>query len=1028
MLGVTSGRGHPSAEKGRRFVLKNAKLWSGLTSLFAVILVITLIGGTLANANQAYINNTLGIDTARVVEKGEAPADTTYFKSQFGAFDDPEAQAKAIEAALEQNRNEMREGAALLLNKDGALPLTEAKKVTVLGHGAVDPAYQASSAGTKVKNGAVNSVDLKAALEGQGFEVNGTLWTGLQGGTAARGVLSTTPWGGASIQVNGSAAGTEENRAFYEQYTDSFADYSDAAIVVFTREGAEGTDLLMKDKDDEGGKEGSISSLALHKNERDLLELARANFGKVIVLLNSPYQMEVHEIAEYADAILYIGYPGHQGFVGVAEILRGAVNPSGKLTDTYATNSLSAPSVVNSGTDSPLFANVDEIHSVIGTDESADYMSFQAESIYIGYRYYETRYADAVMGQGNASDKAGALPGAEKWDYAAEVQYPFGFGLSYTTFEQTLDSVTVAEDQITAKVTVKNTGSVAGKDVVQLYVQTPYGAYEKEHKVEKSAIALAGFGKTGLLQPGASETVTITVDKYLLASYDMTANGGEGGYILSEGDYYLAIGSDVHDALNNVLAAQGYTAANGMTAEGVSAKSYKWNQGFDSEKYLHGENGVAVSNQFEDCDLNHWVPGAGTYLSRSDWAGTYPVSQTVVSATKEMMDILDGEWYEKPADAPSFAEVAGKFGVDSGLNLAAMKDIPLSDTETWDKFIYQLKIEDLPNATAESFSCPAVGELSPSFAVGDGCDSVGGNYPLPIKVNGEDITVPTTRYCSNPIMVGSFNYDIIANRGTMMGEDGLWSKFMINYNVGNDLHRTPFGGRNFEYMSECPILNYLAGAAEVIAMEKTGSHAAPKHFVGNDQEFYREGIVCFFNEQAFREGNLKAFEGSVRVANAGGIMQSFERLGLKWSSSNYAMNTTVLRGEWGWQGAIDTDAAPCFGEYTDGGFKNHAAEVLAAGTQEWCLDGVGGHGTWVLNKARETDDGHLLNLLKEAAISWEYAISRSVITNGYSSTAVIEHITPWWANAITAAQYCSGVLAALCLVMLVLSKMKKKAN
>ena len=188
MLGVTSGRGHPSAEKGRRFVLKNAKLWSGLTSLFAVILVITLIGGTLANANQAYINNTLGIDTARVVEKGEAPADTTYFKSQFGAFDDPEAQAKAIEAALEQNRNEMREGAALLLNKDGALPLTEAKKVTVLGHGAVDPAYQASSAGTKVKNGAVNSVDLKAALEGQGFEVNGTLWTGLQGGTAARGI------------------------------------------------------------------------------------------------------------------------------------------------------------------------------------------------------------------------------------------------------------------------------------------------------------------------------------------------------------------------------------------------------------------------------------------------------------------------------------------------------------------------------------------------------------------------------------------------------------------------------------------------------------------------------------------------------------------------------------------------------------------------------------------------------------------------------------------------------------------------
>ncbi len=1006
--------------------MKNSKLWSGLTSVFAVILVIALIGNTLATANASYINSMLGINTARVVEKGTAPSDTVYFKSQFGAFDDPEAQSKAIAAALEQNVNEMREGAALLMNKENVLPLTDVTKISVFGHGAVDPAYQASSAGTKVKNGSINSVDLKTALEAQGFQVNETLWNGLLSGTAARGVLSQTPWGGASIQVNGSAAGTEENKAFYEQYADSFADFNDAAIVVFTREGAEGTDLNMLDKDDEGGSTEPISSLALHKNERDLLEMVRGSFSKVVVLLNSPNQMEVHEIKEYADAILFIGYPGHQGFTGVAEILKGVVNPSGKLVDTYATNSLSAPANVNSGTETPKFANVDEINATIGEDERAEYMSFQAEGIYIGYRYYETRYADAVMGKGNASSNVGALKGAASWNYADEVQYPFGYGLSYTTFEQTLDSVTVGADEITAKVTVKNTGSVPGKSVVQLYAQTPYDTYEIQHKVEKSAIAIVGFGKTGLLQPGASETITVSVDKYLLASYDMTANNGEGGYILSGGNYYLAIGEDAHDALNNVLAAQGYTTANGMTADGAAAKSYTWTESFNEEKYRYGENNVAVSNQFADCDLNYWVPGAGTYLSRSDWAGTFPVSKTTVSATKEMMDVLDGEWYEKPTDAPSFNEIASKFGVQSGLNLAAMKDIPLTDRETWERFIYQLKVEDLPNATAESFSCPAVGELSPSFGVGDGCDSVGGNYPLPVKVNGEDVTVPTTRYCSNPIMVGTFNYDIISNRGTMLGEDGMWSHFMINYNVGNDLHRTPFGGRSFEYMSECPTMNYLAGAAEVAAMEKTGSHAAPKHFVGNDQEFYRDGVACFFNEQAFREGNLRAFEGSVRKANAGGIMQSFSRLALKWNSSSYALNTQVLRNEWGWKGAIDTDAAPCFGEYVDGGFRNHAAEVLDAGTQEWCLDGVAGHGNWVLNKARETDDGHLLNLLKEAAISWEYAISRSVITNGYSSTAVIEHVTPWWATAILVTQIVSGVLAALSLCMLVVSKLNTK--
>lgn len=1007
--------------------MKNSKLWSGLTSIFAVILVIALIGNTLATANASYINSTLGISTARVVDNGETAADTTYFKSRFGAFDDAEAQAKAIAAALEQNVNEMREGAALLMNEGNVLPLTDAVRISVFGHGAVDPAYQASSAGTKVKAGSINGIDLKTALENQGFEVNETLWNGLLSGTAARGELRES-WGGMTVAVTGSAAGSEENKDFYSQYTSSFADYNDAAIVVFTREGAEGTDLNMQDVDDEGGASGSISSLALHKNERDLLEMVRANFDKVIVLLNSPNQMEVHEIKPYADAILFIGYPGHQGFTGVAEILRGIVNPSGKLVDTYATSSLSAPAVVNSGTQTPQFANVEYINASIGEDERAEYISFQAESIYIGYRYYETRYADCVMGKGNAASAVGALPGAASWNYADEVQYPFGYGLSYTTFSQTLDSVKVEEDGITAEVTVTNTGDVAGKSVVQLYAQTPYGSYEIEHGVEKSAIAIVGYGKTDLLQPGASETVTVTVDKYLLASYDITAHDGEGGYILSEGDYYLAIGDDAHDALNNVLAAQGYTVSNGMTAEGTDSKSYHWTEQFDDEKYRTGENGVLVSNQFEDCDLNYWIEGAGTYLTRNDWAGTFPVSQTTVDATEAMLDILDGEWYVKPEDAPSFAEVAANFGVDSGLNLATMKDVPLSDTETWEKFIYQLQVEDLPNATAESFTCPAVGNLSPSFSVGDGCDSVGGNYPIPVIVNGEEVTVPTIRYCSNPIMTGTFNDEIIANRGTMMGEEGLWSKFMINYNLGNDLHRTPFGGRNFEYMSECPTMNYLAGAVEVEAMEKTGSHAAPKHFVGNDQEFYRDGVCCFFNEQAFREGNLRAFEGSVRVANAGGIMQSFSRVGLKWNSASYALNTQVLRNEWGWNGAIDTDAAPCFGEYVDGGFRNHAAEVLDAGTQEWCLDGVAGHGNWVLNLARETDDGHLLELLKEAAISWEYAISRSVITNGYSSTAVIEYITPWWQTAITAAEITSAVLALACLSMLVVTKLKKKEN
>ena len=693
--------------------MKRSKLWSGLTSTSAALLLVVLIVQNLAAANASYINTALGSTTTKVVQTGEV-GDTTYFKSQFGDFDDPDAQAAAIAAALEQNVNEMREGAALLRNENHTLPLTNATRISVFGHAAVDPAYQANSAGNKVTNGALNSIDLKTALEAQGFEVNPQLWDGIAAGTATR-AQGEAPQFGGGYSVTGTATNTEENKAFYQGLANTWAnDYKDAAIVVFAREGGEGHDLLMDDVDTNGS---TISSLALHKDERDLLEMVRKDFDKVIVLLNSPYQMEVQDIIPYADSILFIGYPGHQGFTGVAEILKGTVNPSGHLTDTYATDSLSSPAAVNSGTRTPQFANVAEINATIGEDENAEYMSFQAEGIYIGYRYYETRYADAVMGQGNATAPVGALEGASSWNYADEVQYPFGYGLSYTTFDQKLDSVDVGEDEITAKVTVTNTSDMAGKSVVQLYAQTPYGDYERQHGVEKSAIQLAGFGKTQELAPGASETVTITVDKYLLASYDTTAHDGAGGYILSDGDYYLAIGEDSHDALNNVLAAEGYTAANGMTAEGTAAKTYSFKQSFDDDKYRTGENGAIVSNQFADADLNYWVDGAGTYLSRSDWEATYPVEQTTVEATPEMMNILAGEWYEKPEGAPSYSEVAANFGVDSGLNLAMMKDVPLSDHETWLKFIYQLQPEDLPNATAESFQSPAVGDLSPAFAV-----------------------------------------------------------------------------------------------------------------------------------------------------------------------------------------------------------------------------------------------------------------------------------------------------------------------
>ena len=988
------------------------RLWAGLVAVFAVLLTVVIIATTIGLDYADVINDALDVQLTKVVDSDDSEeVDTEYYKSSFGEIT-AENQAKLVEATLGQTVKEMREGAALLYNEASALPLKTESRISVFGHAAVDPAYQSSSAGTKVNNNSLNVVTLREALEAENFEINDTLWTALEGGSAKRTV--------------GSAKGSEENKAFYEAQRSSWEnDYKDAAIVVFSRQGGEGKDLAMRDDDDEGGSTDKISSLALHKNERDLLELVRSDFDKVVVLLNTPNQMEVHEILPYCDAILFMGFPGHQGFTGVAEILRGEVNPSGHLVDTYAVNSVGAPACVNSGTETPLFTNADELNATIGEAENAEHVSFQAEGIYIGYKYYETRYADCVAGVAGADGSQGAKPGATEWKYSEEVSYPFGYGLSYTTFSQKITGFDNGADEVTLTVEVENTGDVAGKSVVQVYAQTPYGDYEKERGIEKSAVQLAGFAKTEELDAGEKGTVTVTVDKYLLASYDRNDTKG---YVLTAGDYYFAIGDNVHDALNNILAAQGYDTSDGMTAagDGSENKVRSYGQSLDTNKYRTGENeNVVVTNQFDDCDLNYWTDKEYKYLSRSDWAGTYPTEQVEVAATDEMMEYLDGNFYVKPEDAPTYTEVASRFGKDAGLTIAMMRDVPITDRVTWRKFIYQLNIEDLANATAESFTCPAVGELSPAFGVGDGCDSMMGKLPFKVTVDGEEVTVESTRYCSKPILTGTFNTELYSERGRLMGEEGLWCKKMENYNVGANLHRTPFGGRSFEYMSECSVMSYLAAIPEVTAMEKTGSHSAPKHFTGNDQETYREGVVTFFNEQAFREGNLRAFEGALRVAKAGGLMQSFSRLGVKWASHSYALNTIVLRNEWSWTGNIVTDAAPMRDVTSEGtGYKNHSPEGFAAGTEQWCLDGNGGHGKATLQIAEETNDGYLVECMVDAAISWEYAISRSCVINGMAPGDKVVPVTPWWQVALYWTIAVFAVLTAAAAAMLVISKVK----
>ena len=1003
--------------------MKNTKLWSGLTSVFAVLLVIAMLGNTLAAANASYINSALGINTARIVETGTAPDDTTYYKSQFGAFDDAEAQAKAIAAALEQNVNEMREGAALLRNENNTLPLTNATRISVFGHAAVDPAYQANSAGNKVTNGALNSIDLKTALEAQGFEVNPQLWDGIAAGTATR-AQGEAPQFGGGYSVTGTATNTEENKAFYQGLANTWAnDYKDAAIVVFAREGGEGHDLLMDDVDTDGS---TISSLALHKDERDLLEMVRKDFHNVIALLHSPYQMAVQDIPPYADSIPFIGYPGHQGFTGVAEILKGTVNPSGHLTDTYAVKNANSPAAQNFGDLQWTNANPDiQMNDAI----------VEAENIYIGYKYYETRYFDTVMNQGNASSTVGSSTGSA-WNYDDEVTYPFGYGLSYTTFTQTLDDLNVDLDNetVTAKVTVTNTGSVAGKDVVQLYVSLPYTDYDKVHGVEKAAVQLLDYGKTAELAPGASETVTITADMQNMASWDSTADnaaGTKGCYILDAGDYYFTIGNGAHEAVQNVLAAEGQDVG------GNADKAKSWNLGSqDTTTFATTKNGTAVENQLADMDVNYWLPGTATYLTRADWEGTFPKTYKDLTATDEMIDILDNDIYEINANGdPSTVT----FGADNGLTLADLKGVSDINDERWDMLMDEITLEECMIRTGFGGTSTKVIEsiMSPETIQNDGPNGIYsyplGQYANTDKASGDPCAVdandPNLAYkfgtmVNETVIAQTFNKDLAADYGRVIGNYSLWANTTIFWGIGTNLYRLPYNARNHEYCSEDAVLTAGQGTAYAAAAMEYGVIIAPKHLAFNDTEINRTGVSVFMTEQQARENELRGTQGIVENAHVLGVMTAYNRVGITQDNAHTGLTKNILRNEWGFQGLISED------------FIQNANYVVL---KEAVLNGVTmscntGDNTmaavsekypyWTVEAVSQ--DTTMMTALKQAMKYQNYALANSNAMDGMASNTKLVSVRTWYDNALTAVQIVFAALTVLAAAMYVLDERKSK--
>ena len=831
----------------------------------------------------------------------------------------------------------------------------------------------------------------------------------------------------------GSATLGEEPPSFYanNNLPSTWATkYKQAAIVMLAREAGEGTDMEVRE--DSGG----ASSLALTTREKSMFQMIKdAGFGKIIVLINTNYQMELGWMDDYnVDACLFIGCPGLTGFTGIVDVLTGK-NPSGRLVSTFAANSLSSPAIANACGNTATWANVDDIRkSGVIKDKKleTDFVSVQIENIYVGYKYYETRYADSIMNNaGNAKSAAGSFFGAS-WDYAKEMCYPFGFGLSYTTFNQTIEKVTENDDNTyTVEVKVENKGPVAGKCAVQIYVNTPYDQYEKDNKIEKSAILFVAFDKTGVIEPGEDETLEIEVEEYLFASYDYKNTKG---YVLTAGDYYFAVGSDAHDAVNNVLAAMpgGYTGLidhEGNPFVSSAKKTHKWTMDLDTTTYMYGEDGkFEVTNRFDNMDINYWKDNQGNqindvkYLTRSDWAGTFPTSAAQVRLMgTEMETLLQGDYYKKPEGGPSTDIYAqGKsnnwLGVNNSIRFIDMKDVPYN-SEKWDEFLDQFSLDDLAKLTADNFGNKPFGDPIhlPEKGGGDGCQGVGPfNAVFPKKYTGGDKGWRCACLYTS-LLACTFNKGLMEFRGTLMANEALYLDQTSIWTGGGNLHRTPFGGRQAEYYSEDANMCYFVGSIELPAMEKLGILGGIKHFAGNDQETNREGVNTFNTEQGFREGALRGFEGAIRKGKVKSVMTAFNRIGVSYSSSCYELNMTVLREEWGFVGRVITDAS----SGKDSGYQSHYTMSITTGTDSYCLDGKAVGGMKVADAIKAADDGYLLGWLRTAGKNITYALSRSSAINTDADTVLI---MPLWQIMTYVAMAFTIVLAAAALAMFGISK------
>ena len=971
------------------------KLWKVLTIVFAAILVFCIVADVVTNYFFTSVNAFLLADTYKIVDDGGS-GDTDYFPDEWAGYDEWFSYYEEDLCARTE-----AEGAVLLKNENAALPLGDGAKLSLFSHSSVEMIYGGTGSGSVNTSTAPN---LRKALESAGAEINTTLWSFYNTGNGAsykRKVPALS-----SCAAKGDYSINDVPWSLIEKeagLTDTFASFGDAAIFVLARSGGEGLDLAMTACTDEGT---NGDYLALSTNEKDTLKALKAlkdngTFKKLVVLLNSSNAVNCGFLddPEYGiDAALWIGGVGAYGNNAVAGILTGSINPSGRLVDTYLKDNAYNPSLVNFA--DCTYPNAAEMGLTETNDDlqtNVNYVVYQ-EGIYVGYKYFETRYEDKVMGTGNPGD----------YDYAAQVYRTFGYGQSYTDFAYSDFKVTENSDRFTVSVAVTNKGTVPGKHVVEIFMQKPYTDYDKQHGIEKASVELAGFAKTKQLNPNQSEIVTIDVPKELMKSYD--ANGA-GTYIVDAGDYYLTVGTDAHNAVNNILAAKGYTVENGMDEAGSTALTFKYTQKEqDNKTYsVSAATGKAIGNLFDNADLNRYAASETkvTYLSRNDWTGTYPTATTVVRVTAQMAKDIANEYVPQTHDENGNPYVMPTYNANNGMTLAMMMGLSYDDP-AWEKLLDQMSFaeqEDIViNAfhntkAANSISKPATVETNGPQGITD--SFFGG------KKSG-------TAYPAEVIMAATWNRDIMAELGSNIGTQGLKTHTNGVYAPAANIHRNAYCGRNYEYFSEDAFLSGAMMAPEVKAIQDKGVYVFMKHFALNDQETHRAGVMVWANEQAIREAYLAAYAPAVTESHAKGAMTIMNRIGTEWGGACRSLLTDLLRGEWGFDGIVITD-------YSSNSNFTVQTQGLEGGADLW-------DGFRASDISDKQNDPYIANLLRQAIHRILYVQVNSSAMNGISSTARVVPITTWWQMTEYCATALFAVLTAACAVMWIASKKKEKKN